>query len=205
MPEPSETSLGSLGLGLESVGDLTNLRLHGSVDNDDSSSTFGDLGTGKDHTDSVTDGTVILLDGLLLLGNGERFTGKESFVTFQVTAVTINDSTIGWDDVTVLDQDDISGDDLVDGDSLGLGSSAVSTSSNNGSLGSTDRLERGNGLCMSALRSFQEHEMFLMVTHLLGLPFSVSTDSDIHNNQGCDNTTRNPIHCTERDSHSGNY
>lgn len=54
VPESGETSLGPFGLGLESVSDLTDLGLHGSVDNDDSSSALGNLGSGKDHADSVT-------------------------------------------------------------------------------------------------------------------------------------------------------
>lgn len=43
VPELGETSLGPLSLGVERLGDTTNLRLHTSVDDDDSSSTFGDL------------------------------------------------------------------------------------------------------------------------------------------------------------------
>lgn len=54
VPESGETSLGSLGLGFERLGDLTDLGLHGSVDNDDSSSSLGDLRTGEYQTDSVS-------------------------------------------------------------------------------------------------------------------------------------------------------
>lgn len=54
MPEPSETGLGPLGLGFESLGDLTDFRLHTSIDDYDPCSTFGDLRTRKDETDSVT-------------------------------------------------------------------------------------------------------------------------------------------------------
>jgi hypothetical protein len=54
VPELGETSLGSLGLGLESIGDLSDFSLHTSVEDDNSSSTFGDLGTRENKADSVT-------------------------------------------------------------------------------------------------------------------------------------------------------
>ena len=54
VPELGETSLGSLGLGFESIGDLSDFGLHASVEDDNSSSTFGDLGTRENKADSVT-------------------------------------------------------------------------------------------------------------------------------------------------------
>ena len=54
MPELGKTSLRSLSLGVESLGDTSDLGLHTSVDDDDSCSAFSDLRSGKDETDSVT-------------------------------------------------------------------------------------------------------------------------------------------------------
>ena len=54
MPELGETSLRSLSLGVESLGDTTDLGLHSGVDDYNSSSTFCDLRSGEDETDSVT-------------------------------------------------------------------------------------------------------------------------------------------------------
>ena len=54
MPELGETGLRSLSLGVESFGDTTNLGLHTGVDDYNSCSTFGNLRSGEDETDSVT-------------------------------------------------------------------------------------------------------------------------------------------------------
>ena len=54
MPELGETSLRSLSLGVEGLGNATDLGLHTSVDNDNSCSAFSDLRSRKDETDSVT-------------------------------------------------------------------------------------------------------------------------------------------------------
>lgn len=85
VPELGETSLGSFSFGFESLGDASDLGLHTSVDNDDSCTTFGDLGSREDQTDSVSgcqqmsyrrrdglyspDGTILLGNRLLLLGD----------------------------------------------------------------------------------------------------------------------------------------
>lgn len=52
--------------------------------------------------------------------------------------MSFDNSTVGGNDVTVLNQNDISRDDLVDWDGLCLGTTVVVGSSNNGSLGGTD-------------------------------------------------------------------
>ena len=54
VPELGETSLRSLSFGVKSLGDAPDLGLHTGVYDNDSCSTFGNLRSGEDETDSVT-------------------------------------------------------------------------------------------------------------------------------------------------------
>jgi hypothetical protein len=60
--------------------------------------------------------------------------------------VSFDDSTVGGNDISILEQDNISWNDLSDRNSLGSGTGSIAGSSNNSSLRSTNRFERSNSL-----------------------------------------------------------
>ena len=92
------------------------------------------------------DGTIFLLDRLDLLGDWQTFTGEERLVAFQVGNVAIEDSTVGGDDISVAEQDGVSGHDFFDGDDFGDGFIRSIGMTYDGGLGCADRFKRGNSL-----------------------------------------------------------
>ncbi len=96
------------------------------------------------------DRAILLVNGLKLLGNGHRFTGEERLVTFEVGAVALDDAAIGRDNVTILDNGNVAGDDLLDGNDLDVGRAVTRVTEDSG-LGCADRFEGSDSLRGSAL------------------------------------------------------
>ena len=119
--------------------------------------------------------------------------------------MSIDNSTIGWNDISVLELNDISGNDLVDRYGSGSRGRSFARSSDDSGLRSTNGFKGGNGLDKVSTNFWANPVRCCEKTHLLGLPFGVSTDGDVQDNKGSDDTSRDPIHSTERDSHGGDW